>query len=273
VTRQTIVYLNDPPGTLTPIGSLGLPGIALSDAEWCDYDRDGDIDLALTGETSGAVRMARVYRNDGSLVLTQVADVLSIYRSSCAWGDYNLDGDVDVAFCGYTGTSLTTQIYQNTGTGFVSAGFSFPGVREGALAFCDIDNDCDCDFFMMGADWSTKYGQPYENTAINWVGVPEDDPSSWSADGHLLGVNRPNPFNPTTTIRFIVPADGQVDLAIYDLSGRRVKTLVSTRLDAREYERTWDGTDDAGRRMASGVYFCKLSTAGGVDERKLVMVK
>lgn len=271
--RETIVYLNDPPGTLTPVGSLGLPGIALSDAEWCDYDRDGDIDLAFTGETSGAVKMARVYRNDGGLVLTQVADVLSVYRSSCAWGDYNLDGDVDVAFCGYTGIGLYTRVYENTGTGFVNSGFTFPGVREGALAFCDIDGDCDCDFFMMGADWSTKYGQPYENTAIDWVGIPEDDPSSWSPDGHLLSVNRPNPFNPATTVGFVVPASGRVELAIYDLAGRRVKTLVDARLTASEYERTWDGTDEVGRRLPSGVYFLKLKTAAGADERKMVMVK
>ncbi len=270
--RVTIFYLNDPPGVLTPVGDLGLPGIALSDTEWADYDRDGDLDLAFTGETSSSERMARVYRNDGSMVFTQVADVLSIYRSSCAWGDYNMDGDLDVAFCGYTGTSLVTHLYRNTGSGFEDSGLYFPGVREGALCFCDLDGDCDPDFFMCGADWLTKYGQPYENTGIDWVGVPET-PEWWSSRRALIASSYPNPFNPTTTVRFTVPVDGRVELAIHDLSGRCVRTLVNAPMEPGDYELVWDGTDLDGRQVASGVYFCRLATAAGTDEKKMVLVK
>jgi hypothetical protein len=270
-TRQTVFYLNDPVGTLTPVGDLGLPGVALSDAEWADYDRDGDIDLAFTGETGAAARMARVYRNDGGLVLTQVADVMSIYRSSCAWGDYDLDGDVDVAFCGYTGASLYTRIYRNTGSGFVDSGLSFPGVREGALALYDFDCDCDPDFLLVGADWSTKYAQPYENTSLDWVGIPGDGPIQSSA--RLLRLNCPNPFNPSTTVGYTVPAAGDVRLAVYDLSGRLIRTLVDAVVEEGDYETAWDGRANDGRAAASGVYFCRLTTPAGTDARKVVLMK
>ena len=271
--RRTIFYEGNPPALPTPIGDLGLPGIALSDAEWCDYDRDGDPDLAFTGETSAQERMARVYRNDGGMFLTEVADVLGIYRSSCAWGDYNLDGDVDIAFCGYDGSSLHTRIFENTGSGFTDSGFSFPGSREGALCFYDFDGDCDCDFFLCGAGWSDKHGQPYENTALDFVGVPGDEVVPVAAGGRLLGVSYPNPFNPSTRIRFVVPQDGDVRLAIYDVSGRLVRTLVRASLAASTYEMTWAGVDDEGRRVASGVYFAHLTCAAGSDTRKLILVK
>ena len=271
--RRTIFYEGNPSALPTPVGDLGLPGIALSDAEWCDYDRDGDPDLAFTGETSSQEKMARVYRNDGGMVFTVVADLLSVYRSSCAWGDYNLDGDVDIAFCGYDGSSLHTRIFENTGDGFTDSGFSFPGSREGALCFYDFDGDCDCDFFLCGADWSDKHGRPYENTAFDFVGVPGDEVVPALADGRLLDVNYPNPFNPSTRIRFVVPEDGDVKLAIYDVSGRLVRTLVRASLAASAYEMTWSGVDDDGHRVASGVYFAHLTCEAGSDTRKLMLIK
>jgi hypothetical protein len=83
----------------------------------------------------------------------------------------------------------------------------------------------------------------------------------------------PNPFNPTTTIRFEVPRESDVTLRIYDVSGRLVRALVEARQDARVHEISWDGTDNAGRRVASGVYFCKLTVGASVEVRKTVLVK
>lgn len=66
--------------------------------------------------------------------------------------------------------------------------------------------------------------------------------------------NYPNPFNPTTVIRYAIPNDGNVTLRIYDVLGREVETLVNGVQKAGRYEVTFDGS-----RLASGVYFCKLS--------------
>jgi hypothetical protein len=83
----------------------------------------------------------------------------------------------------------------------------------------------------------------------------------------------PNPFNPTATIRFEIPRAGHVTLRIYDVSGRLVRALVEGWRDARVYEVFWDGTDDAGRRVASGVYFCRLTDGASVQARKTVLLK
>jgi hypothetical protein len=83
----------------------------------------------------------------------------------------------------------------------------------------------------------------------------------------------PNPFNPAATIRLEIPRESRVTLRIYDVSGRLVRTLVEGRRDARVHEVTWDGTDDSGRRVTSGVYFCRLTAGTSVQVRKAVLLK
>ena len=75
-----------------------------------------------------------------------------------------------------------------------------------------------------------------------------------------LAQNTPNPFNPQTRINFELPQSGIATLTIYDVRGRRVRSLVAEELHAGPHARTWDGTDDDGRRVASGVYLYHLST-------------
>jgi len=88
----------------------------------------------------------------------------------------------------------------------------------------------------------------------------------------LLG-NHPNPFNPSTTIRFALPHAGPVDLAVYDLSGRRIRTLVAGDRPAGRQAVIWDGRDQAGRAVASGTYFHRLSAGGDVHVGKMLLVK
>ncbi len=88
-----------------------------------------------------------------------------------------------------------------------------------------------------------------------------------------LAPNQPNPFNPRTTIRFTLPQAGRVDLAVYDVKGRRVRDLYTGILPAGEHGLTWDGTDTRGREVASGVYLCKLRTSDGELTRRLALMK
>ena len=89
-----------------------------------------------------------------------------------------------------------------------------------------------------------------------------------------LGQNAPNPFNPATTIAFEVPADaGLVTLSIFDVSGRKVRTLEQGNLAPGRYSRTWQGRDDSGRHISSGVYFYKLTGNGFTETRKMVVVQ
>ena len=71
--------------------------------------------------------------------------------------------------------------------------------------------------------------------------------------------NSPNPFNPSTTIVFALPQGGAVDLAVYAVDGRRIRTLIAGGREAGRHEIVWDGADERGTRVASGTYYVRLT--------------
>jgi hypothetical protein len=83
----------------------------------------------------------------------------------------------------------------------------------------------------------------------------------------------PNPFGRTTTMSFSLAQAGPVELAIYSVDGRRVKTLASGPRGVGVYRLAWDGTDDGGRPVQTGLYFARLTTPVGRFTRRLSMVK
>jgi hypothetical protein len=88
-----------------------------------------------------------------------------------------------------------------------------------------------------------------------------------------LEQNVPNPFNPTTTIKYSIAADSDVRLVVYDVTGRTVRTLVDERQRADVYRVAWDGVNDQGERVASGMYFCKLVAGKFTQTRKMMLLK
>ena len=83
----------------------------------------------------------------------------------------------------------------------------------------------------------------------------------------------PNPFNPRTAIRYHLPAAATVDLAVYDLAGRRVATLVAGPRPAGWHASTWDGSGDDGRPAASGVYVGRLVSGGAQSSLRLTLAR
>ena len=88
-----------------------------------------------------------------------------------------------------------------------------------------------------------------------------------------LSQNYPNPFNPVTTIAYALPRSEQVRIAIYNLHGRHVKTLVDGMQSAGRFKACWDGTDDKGSPLSAGVYCCRMETDGLIRIIKLSLVK
>ena len=88
-----------------------------------------------------------------------------------------------------------------------------------------------------------------------------------------LAANYPNPFNATTAIRYALPAAGPVHLAVYALNGQQVRTLVQGVADPGWHVARWDGRDEAGRAVASGVYLYRLAAVGGVRTGKMTLVR
>ena len=83
----------------------------------------------------------------------------------------------------------------------------------------------------------------------------------------------PNPFNERTLIKYALPNSGDAHIAVYNLLGQRVKTLVDASQETGRYEITWDGRDQGGREVASGVYFCRMRAKGLERTIKMALVK
>jgi len=88
-----------------------------------------------------------------------------------------------------------------------------------------------------------------------------------------LRQNTPNPFNPTTTISYYLAQPGRVSLTIYAVGGRRVADLVSRVMPRGTHEVNWNGTNDQGETVGSGVYFYRLVTGGEAFTKKLTLLK
>jgi hypothetical protein len=102
------------------------------------------------------------------------------------------------------------------------------------------------------------------------TGVDNDTPPAAFA----LHQNVPNPFNPTTVVRYDVPPPGGlVTIRIYDVSGRLIRTLVNAEQTTGAKHVTWRGRDDGGARVATGVYFYRMTAPGYEQTRKMVLIQ
>ncbi|GEM_PF-1611419 len=105
-----------------------------------------------------------------------------------------------------------------------------------------------------------------------YVGVEENAVTLGPTKFALLG-NFPNPFSKITTIKFAIPHETEARLSIYDISGRKVRTLLNGKLRRGFYTVEWNGRDDRGRKVKSGVYFYVLNAGKFRKSRKMIMVK
>jgi FlgD Ig-like domain len=138
----------------------------------------------------------------------------------------------------------------------ITAGFSLADIRDD-----ETNGISDRAKFLRDITRYTGTGPGAQVTTV--------DPSLKSS----LVQNYPNPFNPQTTIAFSLVARGRVSLAIYDVSGRIVRTLANETRAAGAYELTWDGLDDDGQAVASGVYFYRLVAPDFTQTKKMVLLK
>jgi hypothetical protein len=102
--------------------------------------------------------------------------------------------------------------------------------------------------------------------------LPTSDSASLPAQSFAIS-NYPNPFNPSTTISYSLPQDGRVELAIYNVKGQRIRTLISEAQVAGTHNVVWDGTDSRGNKVASGLYLYRVSSGNHSATGKALIMK
>jgi hypothetical protein len=149
--------------------------------------------------------------------------------------------------------------------------FSFTQISYDLSSFFG-DSDVRLRFHFKSDATGRREGAYIDDITIDLTttGIDDENPLPRAM---RLEQNYPNPFNPATRISFYMPLAGLADLAIFDLLGRRVRTLVSGDIAAGDHEITWDGRDQAGHDVASGVYVYRLQAGESTQARRMTLVR
>ncbi|MDA3822372.1 MAG: FG-GAP-like repeat-containing protein, partial [Bacteroidales bacterium] len=145
--EYAVIYQNLPDNTFTEV-DVGLEPLFNGDAKWGDYDKDGDLDIVLTGQKS-----AKIYRNDGDNNFIDInAPLVGMYNGSVSWGDYDSDGDLDILINGRDDYyEKYTKIYRNDNNDvFTDINAFVRGVTDGQATWGDFENDGDLDILVSG---------------------------------------------------------------------------------------------------------------------------
>jgi hypothetical protein len=176
------VYRNDGGGTFTDIAAA-LTAVELGSVAWGDYDRDGELDILLTGWTASS-RVSKVYRNNGGTFADIGAGLTGVGSSSAAWGDYDNDGDLDILLTGCTDASChssVSKVYRNDGGTFTDIGAALTGVHLSSVAWGDYDNDGDLDILLAGSSSSGYVSKVYRNNSTPKLGAVTPSSGSGTA--------------------------------------------------------------------------------------------
>ncbi len=132
---------------------------------------------------------------------------------------------------------------------------------EGRYSYIDRTVEAGCTYYYKIMDVDSQGNEREHGPIVVKVPLPGK---------FELSQNYPNPFNPVTTIRFQIPEKQQVKLVIYNMLGQKIATLLDAEKNPGYYHVTWDGRDEAGREVSSGIYIYRL---GGKETRTGRMVK
>jgi hypothetical protein len=152
----------------------------------------------------------------------------------------------------------------------VNLGFDISYAMDGEV--CGSNNYTPEGYYRTGI---AERASLIKNIMLYFEKIPTTDPTG-VPDGlmNALSSAYPNPFNPVTRVEYSVREAGPATIIVYNIAGKAVRTLLRAELEAGAGGSVvWDGTNDAGERCASGVYFCRLDAPGYTEARKLVMLK
>jgi hypothetical protein len=160
--------------------------------------------------------------------------------------------------------------FNGTPNGPVSWGFDWtaPGTSTGGIWFYVAGNAANGNGFNSG-DYIYNIGSSVGSTGSDVA----DDLSQNVPIKFELAQNRPNPFNPTTNIKYVLPKRCSVRLVVYNLIGQKVRTLADWEQDGGPHMATWDGRDAQGNDLPGGIYFYRLHAGELSQTKKMVLLR
>lgn len=235
-----------------------------------DFDGDGDVDLIVSGFVDSSYKIS-VLLNDGSGVFAPAVTYYAGASGRAAAGDFDFDHDLDVVVSREDVYGASFSVLLNNGDATFADAFTVSvgdDPRGIAAEDLDVDGDCDVAVAVMGEDRVAV-----AMSTANPTGVGETAPCGLTSD-FALHPSHPNPFGSETVMALDLPAPARVSVRVHDPSGRLVRTLLpSESRGAGRHPISWDGRDDRGRRVASGVYLCRVDVDGKTLARRMVLLR
>ena len=188
------------------------------------------------------------------------AECIANYCGGC-WADYYLDGE-------QINCDLSMDCVDLTGIDF--------GLCTMVLGIGWVNDNCET---VSGCEWvadSVDYTAAFFNSmddCIEACFLATNDEINQLPHAFNLYNNYPNPFNPVTTICYDLPEDALVNITIYDIMGRIVRTLINSQQNAGFKSIQWNATNDAGSQLSAGLYLYKIQADNFVQTRKMVLLK
>ncbi len=274
-TNNTIVaYINDGSENITKtILAVGQQSTTLDIGDWDNNDTP-DI---IAGFDKGTVlgeeqRDIAVFLNDGSANFIDSSLIMLEERTSTLeLVDVDNDNDLDIVFgSGSSGVFPLRMAINSDGNIEMVKEITNSAVRVYGIVGGDLSGDGVADLIASDQVNST-------NNLLLLVGDISTDINEkitqFLPDKMKLLQNYPNPFNPETTIKFTIDKQKNVSLIVYDLLGRRVKTLLNEEKQKGVYELKWNGKNENGNQLPSGIYFLRVESNGSQFFKKMVMLK
>ncbi|HEX9917417.1 MAG TPA: FG-GAP-like repeat-containing protein [candidate division Zixibacteria bacterium] len=231
-----------------------------------DVDGDSDLDLAVANYTTGNVSILK--NNGDGTFETKVDYGVGIKPISVFSAD--LDGDLDFDLAVANSGSNSISILRNNGDGTFEGKVNYGVGVDPYSVFCaDLDGDLDLDLAVANGA-SNNVSILFNQTNASYVGeeIGDAKPSSF-----ILSQNYPNPFNSETVIEYSLPKASQVKIAIYNILGQKVTTLLD-KVEPAGFRRViWDGKNQNGEIVSSGIYFYRIEAEGFVQSKKMLLLK
>ncbi len=259
-------------GTLTRCVIIDNVAQAEAGAIWAHYSE-------LTFTNCTFYGNATTYGWGGAVYLIEASAAIT---DCILWNNSGNGGDLYLDVNGIAAVNYTDLNGNFGGMGNINADPLFVDATHGDFHLSPSSPciDAGTAFFELNGDTLVNLDSTqYEGTAPD-MGAFEFQPVTGLPGNRnhppreiALFQNYPNPFNPTTNVEFRISEFGFVKLTIYDLLGRKMKTLVSELLTPGEYEVQWDGTDDAGQPVTTGVYLYRLTAGNQTVVRKMLLLR
>lgn len=237
-----IVGYNDHLHVWNPTSNSELPGFpidlgynSLSGPAMADLDNDGDLEI-VTAMKQGTVF---VFHHDGSNFPSFPTSVSGDIESSPAIGDLDNDGDYEIVI----GTTQGLQVFDIKS-------------EKGDLA-----------------SWKMHRGNLHRTGYLDLTLASVEDGELAIPIKFEVSSNYPNPFNPATHIDIAIPENGNLNVSVFDLSGRLINTLVNDKVNAGNYTVTWHGKNHLGQNVPSGVYLMKIVSGNQFKTKKMALIK